>query len=150
MFYETEDYANSVKSFGRLVEIEPRNIDWLYGYAEALVKNGETMKAVEALNKAEEQVGAAPQFSIQKYQLYIEAGDTEAAVNELEQGQKKFPKDAQIIATMVDHYFRANQYSKAIEKLEELVVADPSNGRAHLALADITVSKEEWMMLTVN
>ena len=69
MFYETQDYGNAVKTFGRLVEIEPRNIDWLYGYAEALVKNGETLKAVEALNKAEEQVGPAPQFSIQKYQL---------------------------------------------------------------------------------
>ena len=49
----------------------------------------------------------------------------------LEEGQKKFPKDAQIIATMVDHYFRNNEYNKAIEKLEELVIADPSNGRAH-------------------
>ena len=137
MYFETEDYMNSVKIFKQLVEKEPRNIGWLYGYAEALVKNGETMRAVDALKKAEEQVGSAPQFSIQKYQLYMEAGESEAAINELEIGQKKFPKDPQLIATMVDHYFRANDYDKAIEKLEELVLADPSNGRAHLALADI-------------
>lgn len=137
MYFETEDYMNSVKIFKQLVEKEPRNIGWLYGYAEALVKNGETMRAVDALKKAEEQVGSAPQFSIQKYQLYMEAGESEAAINELEIGQKKFPKDPQLIATMVDHYFRVNDYDKAIEKLEELVLADPSNGRAHLALADI-------------
>lgn len=137
MYYEMGDFQNAVKNFGKLVEIEPRNIDWLYGYAEALVKNGEIMKAVEALNKTEEQVGPAPQFSIQKYQLYMQANDSEAAIKELEDGQKAFPKDPQIIATMVDHYFRNNEYTKAIQKLEELVVADPSNGRAHLALADI-------------
>ena len=36
MYFETGRFDQSVVNFGKLVEKEPRNIDWLYGYAEAL------------------------------------------------------------------------------------------------------------------
>ncbi|MGB0914612.1 MAG: tetratricopeptide repeat protein [Crocinitomicaceae bacterium] len=137
MHYELAEYEKSAESFEKLVEIEPRNVDWQYGYAEVLTKLGETEKAIDALNKTEDQVGVNPALSIQKYNLLMESKSTEKALAELDAAKAVYPKDPQLIATYVDHYFKANDMAKAVSMLEELVEADPNNGRAHLALADI-------------
>ena len=137
MYFETADFEKSVLNFKKLVDIEPRNVDWLYGYAEALVNNGEGKKAIEALNKTEDLLGKHPDFSIQKFNLYLELNQKGEAENELLKAKEFFPKNPQIIAVLVDFYFKNNELEKATIMLEELVVADNSNGRAHLALADI-------------
>ncbi|MCH2223700.1 MAG: tetratricopeptide repeat protein [Crocinitomicaceae bacterium] len=137
MNFEQGNFDEAVKGFGILVEKEPKNVEWLYGYAEALVKAGQTSKAIEAFDKMEEQLGGSPQLSIQKYSLYMSAKESDKAINELKEARKKFPNDAQLIANMVDHYFRNGEQAKATEMLKELVKADPDNGRARLALADI-------------
>jgi len=143
MYFEQGDYAKSRDNFKKLVTIEPRNVEWQYGYAEVLVRTGEIEKAIEALNKTEDQVGLNPALSIEKYNLYMSAKDTENALLELEKARKMYPNDAQLIATYVDYYFQSNQQEKAVEMLKELVKADPENGRAHLALADIFLQQKE-------
>lgn len=143
MYFEMGDFVKSSSNFKKLVTIEPRNVEWQYGYAEVLVRTGETEKAIEALNKTEDQVGLNPPLSIEKYNLYMSAKQTEKALLELEKARKMYPNDPQIIATYVDHYFSVNQQEKAIEMLKELVKADPENGRAHLALADVYLQQKE-------
>lgn len=143
MYFEQENYPESVVNFEKLVEIEPRKVEWQYGYAEALVRTGDLDKAIEALNKTEDQVGLNPSLSVQKYNLYMDKKDPVKALEELDLAKEAYPKDAQVIATYVDHYFRTNEEQKAVSMLEELVVADPMNGRAHLALADIYLSQRK-------
>ena len=136
MYFECEDYSNAVVNFKKLVEIEPNSIDWLYGYAEALVRNGQEKNAIDILIQAEDQAGKHPQFSLQRFQLYMDMGDMGNAESELVEARVLFPKDANIIANLVDFFFKTNRSAEGITMLQELVVADPENGRAHLALAD--------------
>ncbi len=143
MYFEMGDFPKSRDNFKKLVTIEPRNVEWQYGYAEVLVRTGETEKAIEALNKTEDQVGLNPALSIEKYNMYMELKSEEKALLELEKARSMYPNDPQIIATYVDHYFKSNQEEKAIEMLKELVKSDPENGRAHLALADVYLKKNE-------
>jgi tetratricopeptide (TPR) repeat protein len=137
MYFETKAFEKSVENFEKLVKIEPRNVDWLYGYAEALVQAGQASKAIAALNKTEEQIGTYPDISIQKHRLYLSLNKKTEAEKELLVAKEKFPKDPMLIATLVDFYFQNKQKDKAVTMLKELVAADPSNGRAHLTLADI-------------
>jgi tetratricopeptide (TPR) repeat protein len=58
------------------------------------------------------------------------------AERELVEARVLFPTDANIIANLVDFYFKTNRSAEGITMLQELVVAEPDNGRAHLALAD--------------
>lgn len=137
MYYETQDFENAVKYFRRLVEIESRNIDWMYSLSEALIKNGQEEDAIDVFNKMEAQVGKHPHFPLQRYSILMNMGKVSEAEEELLQAKEEFPQDPSIIGTLVDHYFRSNQNDKAEKFLKELVIADPSNGRAHLALADV-------------
>ena len=143
MYYEKRDFTRSVENFKKLVDIEPRNVDWQYGYAGALQEAGQNEKAIDALNKTEDQVGINPELSIQKYQLYMQMKAYDKGVAELDRARLSFPGDLQLLGTLVDHYYRMNQEAKAISMLEELVKEDPENGRAHLALADVYRQKGE-------
>lgn len=136
MYYEFKQFDKSAHYFKKLVENNPENPEWLFGYAETLMKNGQPAKAVETLDNLEVQMGKSPQLSLQKYGLLMESKQEEKALEELLSIQKEYPLEPQIIATLVDHYYRTKQQEKAEEMLIKLVKADPSNGRAHLALAD--------------
>ena len=143
MYYERGELDKSLDNFEKLVKLAPRNIDWKYGYVEALIKKGDFEKAIETLNKAENQVGINPALSIQKYTLLMQAKFPKKALVELDNAREVYTNDPELIAVFVDHYFKTNEIDKAVEMLKELVLADPSNGRAHLALADIYREQKE-------
>lgn len=143
MYFEKEDFDASAKQFKKLVAKEPRNIDWQYAYSEALTRNGQNKEALEVFNTMEAQVGKHPHFAIQRYNVLMQSGDKTGAEEVLLAGKDEFPDDASIIGTLVDHYFQTRQNEKAELFLEKLVEADPENGRAQLALADIYQRRNE-------
>ena len=137
MFFEKGNFQEALSNFEKLVAHEPRNVEWLYGYAESLVKAGKISDAIKTFDKTEDQVGIYPDLSIQKFNLYVQLKQVEKGILEIEKARKQYPSDPQLIATLVDYYFQTGKAEKAIAMLEELVVVSPENGRAHLALADI-------------
>ncbi|MEY3238182.1 MAG: hypothetical protein RI883_2283 [Bacteroidota bacterium] len=137
MQFEQGEIEKAVKNFQKLVKHTPQNVEWLYGYAECLVKLDKTDDAIKMFDKMEDQIGVNPELSIQKFKLYVGLKQPEKGIQELEKARKVYPEDPQLLATLVDYYFQTNQAEKALSFLEELVKATPDNGRAHLALADI-------------
>jgi len=143
MYYENQQFEQAAIEFGRLVEKEPRNIDWQYAYSEALLRNGQTKEALEVFKTMEAQVGKHPHFALQRYNVQIEAGNESAAEAILLEAKEEFPQDPGIIGTLVDHYYKTNQLANAEKFLIELADADPQNGRAQLALADLYQRRNE-------
>ncbi|MBI1836396.1 MAG: tetratricopeptide repeat protein [Flavobacteriia bacterium] len=141
MYFEQKKYPEAVKCFERLIKKEPRNVDWLYGYAESLVQNGQIEEAIKAFDKTEDQMGLIPELSMQKFRLYVQIKKAEKGIEEINKARKLYPDHPQLIAILVDYYFQTKQEAKAVSMLEEMTVADPTNGRAHMALADIYKQK---------
>lgn len=137
MYYETQQFTQSALNFKKLVDAEPRNVEWLYGYAEALVQSGQSQKAIDILNRTEQEVGKHPELAIKRHYLYLDLKKLKEAEQELLNAKTQFPKEPRILATLTEFYFTQNRQKEAIEMLEALVEADPSNGRAHLTLADV-------------
>ena len=114
MYFEKQNYNDAVKSFEKLVKHEPRNVEWLYGYAESLRMVGKTAEAIKALDRTEDQVGKHPELALQKFNLYVQLKQTDNAVNEIEEALKEFPDDPQLLATLVDYYFQTGKEEKAV------------------------------------
>ena len=137
MYFEQGNFTEAVKNFELLVKAQPQNVEWLYGYAECLVKVGKVPEAIKALDRTEDQIGIYPELSIQKFKLYVQIKQPEKGIQEIEAARKVFPEDPQLLATLVDYYFQTGKELRAVSLLEDLVKATPENGRAHLALADV-------------
>jgi len=136
-YYDTQQFEKAIPIFKKLVDHEPKNMSWLYGYGDCLLQTGKVNDAIGVLNKAENIMGKHPSLSLEKYNLYLSIKKEKEAVGELNAALLEFPKEPQIIATLVDHYFKQGDINKGIDFLKQLVEADPHNGRAHLTLGEI-------------
>ncbi len=137
MYYEIEEFEKSAEKFDDLVKLKPRNIELQYTYVEVLLKIVEYNKAIDVLNRVEDQVGISLPLSIKKHKVLMEMKDYKKAILELDNASDFFSNNPQLIALYVDYYFKLNEVDKGVEMLKELVLADPNNGRAHIALSDI-------------
>lgn len=151
MYYEQKNLEKSLENFKKLVDIEPRNVDWQYAYSGVLQEAGKYEAAIAVLNKLEDLVGINPELSIEKYELYIKMNNPTKALAEINRARETYPSELSLLATLVDHYYRAGDEARAVGLLEELVEADPLNGRAFLALADVYRASgreaESWVAL---
>lgn len=136
-YYDAENFEKAVPEFKKLTIHEPKNLEWLYGYGDCLLRIGKTQDAINVLNKAEDLMGMNPELSIEKYSLYMTLKKETEALNEINKARKVFPNDPQLIATLVDHYFKKGENQKGTSFLEELVKNDPENGRARLFLGEV-------------
>jgi tetratricopeptide (TPR) repeat protein len=135
MNYQNGKFLDAAKQFQKLTNQEPKNINWLFTYAECLMRSNDSQGAIKALDKLEEQTGSNPELTIEKFRLYRQIKQDEKGIAELQKTLKTFPKDVQLLANLVDYYFEKNQAEKAFDYLFLLSEADPSNGNAQLALA---------------
>jgi len=137
IYYEIEEFEKSAEKFDDLVKLRPRNIELQYTYAEVLLKIGEYNKAIDVLNRVEDQVGISLPVSIKKHNILMEMKNYKKAILELDNARDFFSNNPQLIGLYVDYYFKLNEVDKGVKMLKELVLADPNNGRAHLTLSDI-------------
>ena len=136
-YIEQEKFGLAVQQFEKLVKAEPRNPEYLYPYAECLVRAGKPEAAINALTKTEDQLGVIPEITIQKFQLYQQIKQPEKGLAEIAKARETYPDDPQLLSALVDYYLNSGQEAKAIETLETLSKADDANGRVHLFLADM-------------
>lgn len=132
---EKAEFKEAVRFLEILVSREPRNIEWLYAYGQALVYNKEYKKAIAAFDKLQDQTGPVPEIVGIKVELHKELKQLDLAEKELLTLKKAFPNDLDILKEVIGFYESIKNEEKAIELIKELVIADPTDGVAHFILA---------------
>ena len=134
-YYSTGNYVEASKSFQKLTQKEPKNVEWLFAFAESLMLSKDVSGALKVLDKLESQTGVNPELTLEKFRLYREIKQDEKGVNEIKKALVDFPSDRHLLANLVDYYFEKKQSDVAFQYLIKLAEADPNNGNAHMALA---------------
>lgn len=134
-FFDKQDYVEAAKRFQKLTEKNPQNVDFLFAYAESLLRSGKTEQSISVLNKLQDQLGLNPQLALEKFRLYRQIKKDDLAANELKNALELFPDEPNLLANLVDFYFEKKQAEEAFAYLIRLAEADPENGNAHMALA---------------
>ena len=134
-YYSTGNHVEASKSFQKLTQKEPKNVEWLFAYAESLMLSKDVTGAIKVLDKLESQTGVNPELTLEKFRLYREIKQDEKGVNEIKKALVDFPSDRHLLANLVDYYFEKKQSDVAFQYLIKLAEADPNNGNAHMALA---------------
>lgn len=142
MYFDQGKLDEASTCFKKMVASQPKNVDWLFGYAEVLKRQNKKEEAIANYDRMEDQLGILPDISIQKFELYSQLKQPEKALNELTKARRLYPDDPGILGNLIDYYFKQHEIDKAKEMLSELVRTNPSNGRAHLAIADINMREQ--------
>lgn len=132
---EKAEFKDAAKNFAILVEHEPRNVEWLYAYSQALVYSSDYKGAVDLLNKITDIMGLNPDVVMFKVELYKELKDYKNAEAALIELKKAHPQNLEVLKNLIGFYEERGDNKKAIELLKELVEADPDNPVANFILA---------------
>ena len=132
--YGREKYKDALTNFERMMDITsvlglPAEVDstvtYYAGFMSLLDKNND--KAAKYLTKALEMKVNQPAIYEFLNNIYMEKGDTLAAVKILNEGNERYPEDKNTLLQLIQLLIDTNNSAEAIKKLEAAKSMDPSN-----------------------
>jgi tetratricopeptide (TPR) repeat protein len=114
-----------IEIYSNLLELYPDKPELHFEMANAYADNGETEKAIEALDELEKRVGASEALAMNKFSLYSMIDNKDKAFEEIQQIIDKNPGDSRYIILMGDLYMDDNQKDKALNYYEQAKLIDP-------------------------
>lgn len=141
--FEKANFEEAEVKFQKMVELEPRNIDFRYGYLKVLIYNKSYKEAIHQIDKMQEQVGLVPELSGMKADLYLEQKDVKRAEQTILELKKEYPDDLEVLRSVIAFYEQQKDVDKAFEAIKDLVKNDESNANAHFILAHHYERKNE-------
>lgn len=123
--------------FEGLLKADPKNIDYYSGALKCYDDLIKPSKSLALIEKMEQQLGENPSTVLEKFRLLQQMGKAKEGVALLEAARLRFPTEPSILANLVDHYFRAQNYTAGFGLLKDLVEADPQNGVALLMYGEM-------------
>ena len=95
--------------------------------AEALNKQGEIGRAIDAYDRLELSVGMNEELSLQKYKLYNALEKNDSAYYEIEKLSAKFPMEPRYPILLGDLYLEKKDTTQALKYYDQAYKIDPSN-----------------------
>mgnify|MGYP001767789736 CR=1 FL=1 len=130
----------------KLVDQDPRNLDFLYELANAYLMNDDGNNAIKTYQKIEDILGITEEISMQKQRIFLIQNKTEKATQELEKLIKEFPdQETRYLSTLAEMYVQAGKQDDALKIYEKILVKDPDNPYIHITLSDFYRQKGEMI-----
>ncbi len=130
-------YDDAAKTFAKLIEDHPNEVDYYFDWAYVLSRKGDFKGAIDVYNKAEAIIGVDENLILQRQRLYLEAGMITEAAAELQKLIDSNPKDLRYYQMLAELYQATEQPDKAIDIYKAMLVTDPENAFALLNMAEI-------------
>jgi tetratricopeptide (TPR) repeat protein len=143
LYLENQQYPKAITAFKRLMELDPKNQDWYFEIATAYLLYGQPRNAIKSYNLLEKHIGFNEALVTQKKNIYLELGDLNGAIVEIEKWVLNQPKSLKALNELSETYLLDDQPKKAMETLEKVLAVDPENGRALLVLSDMYRSDKQ-------
>ena len=137
MYVELKRFQEATSVFEKLLKKAPNSQSYYAGAAECYAKMGDAKKGLDLLSRMENNLGANPGISIERFKLLVSLHRDEEAIQVLKNAKKKFTGEPMIIANLVDYYMQSKRFQEGFDLLKELVAVDPNNGMALLMLGDM-------------
>lgn len=137
MYQQLGKSQEAATVFEGLLKADPKNIDFYSGALKCYDELQKPAKSYALIVKMEQELGENPSTVLEKFRLLQQMGKLKESVALLEAARITFPSEASILANLVDHYFRIQDYSAGFGLLKDLVEADPNNGVALLMYGEM-------------
>ncbi len=121
----------------KLVEQDPRNLDFLYELANAYLMNDDGNNAIKTYQKIEDILGVTEEISMQKQRIFLIQNKTDKAAQEMEKLIKEFPdQETRYLSTLAEMYVQSGKQDEALKIYEKILEKDPDNPYIHITLSD--------------
>lgn len=132
----TGKYAEGENLYMTLFRNNPRNMDYAFKYASALLFNGKMQEALKVYDKVEEEIGVNYELTDEKKRLWLRLGKLEKAAEEVEKLIAKDPNDLKHYSLLVELYQVNDLNEKALEVIGRMQKVNAESPYVYLALAE--------------
>jgi len=153
---EKNDFDGAAKVYDLIVKLNPKDYDYYYDWAYMLSKAGKLKEAVDAYNQLEQKTGVSEEVIFQKQPLLLKMGKIDDCISDVEKLIKLYPDDTRYVGLIGEIYESYKMYDKAIEVYKGMLVTDPNNAYAMMALAEMyrksgnIALHDEWVQKIFN
>ncbi len=130
------NYDEYVKSYEKLSEEYPNDLDFIQELAFAYYFTGDYKKAIVAYDKLEDEVGVNEALTLQKVGFYEKLKEPKKGVEEFQKLIDSNPQDPRYYALMAEFCAKNGMDDQAIEAYEKIVELNPTDPYVHISLAD--------------
>ncbi len=130
-------YVPAAEIYKNLSDKYPAVQDYAVKYAYFLFTSGNAAKALEVIRKAEKNYGFEVNLSLKKISILEALHKADAITAEWKKLINVNPADMNWRLNLAKHYLNIGQVDKARESLDNILVLDPGNVRAQLALSQL-------------
>ena len=120
-------YGEATETYEKLVKDFPEKVELNYYLAETLTQEGEIGKAIDAYNTIESSIGMNEAISMQKYKLYNQLEQPDAAFKEIEKLANKYPMESRYQIILGDLHMEKNDTTVARSYYDKAHKIDPGN-----------------------
>ncbi len=135
------DYKGAAEVYGKMAEIDPEEVGFLFQQAEMYRMDGKGDLAIKTFNQIESQTGVSRETTAAKYSVYMESNKPAKAALEIEKLIKANPTDTDFRLMLAEHYEAAGEKEKASTVYKEILKINPEDPLANLAMAETYQSK---------
>jgi len=135
IYQQGKQYEKAANVYKELYTMDPENLEYLYMNAALLNSAGKYELSIDAYNELEKKIGVVDQVSVEKHQIYLEAGKKKEALAELEKLIKSNPNEPRYYGLLADFYLSEKDEVNALKNYNKILEIDPNNGFVMFSLA---------------
>lgn len=122
--------------YANLCDKYPNQERLYFEWAHYLSKSGKADQAIKVYNSLEKRIGVKEMISMRKYKLYIKAGKTKKASQEIEKLIEAYPKTVEYTIRLANFYTSTQDLDKAKALYQKALNIDPTNSTANMAMVE--------------
>jgi tetratricopeptide (TPR) repeat protein len=136
LFQATGQDNQASEVYQQLVDLNPDNEDYYYKWAYFLVRANKASQALKVYENMEKRFGMNEELTRRKHTLYLGIGDFKKAEQELVNLVEAFPQSTEFLHLLAGFYEQMDESRKALKVYEQILVIDPSDSKAVIALTE--------------
>jgi tetratricopeptide (TPR) repeat protein len=135
IYQQGKQYEKAANLYQQLYAADPENLEYLYMNAALMNSAGKYDLSIKAYDELEKKVGVMDQISVEKEQIYQQAGKKKEALAELEKLIKSNPNEPRYYGLLADYYLSEKDEANALKYYNKILEIDPDNGFVLFSLA---------------
>jgi tetratricopeptide (TPR) repeat protein len=143
IYQQGKQYEKAANLYQQLYAADPENLEYLYMNAALMNSAGKYDLSIKAYDELEKKVGVMDQISVEKEQIYQQAGKKKEALAELEKLIKSNPNEPRYYGLLADYYLSEKDEANALKYYNKILEIDPDNGFVLFSLASFYKMKGE-------